>query len=68
MTNALTLNGVTLRGSNGFGQYWDGNITLGAHSNIEAMNNFYMDGVIMGSSKNLTKTGNVNLILRGNHT
>ena len=68
MTNALTLNGGTLRGSNGFGQYWDGNITLGAHSTIEAMNNFYIDGVISGSSKNLTKTGNGNLLLRGNNT
>ncbi|WP_415271316.1 filamentous hemagglutinin N-terminal domain-containing protein [Candidatus Pelagibacter sp. Uisw_121] len=68
MTNALTLNGGTLLGSNGFGQYWDGSITLGAHSTIEAMYNFYIDGVISGSSKNLTKTGNGNLLLRGNNT
>ena len=68
MTNALTLNGGTLRGTNGFGQYWDGNITLGAHSTIKADNNFIIDGVISGSSKNLTKTGNGNLLLRGNNT
>jgi fibronectin-binding autotransporter adhesin len=68
LTNALTLNGGTLRGTNGFGQYWDGNITLGAHSTIKADNNFIIDGVISGSSKNLTKTGNGNLLLRGNNT
>ena len=49
LTNALTLNGGTLYGTNGFGQYWDGNITLGAHSTINAANNFYIDGVISGS-------------------
>ena len=68
LTNALTLNGGTLRGTNGFGQYWDGNITLGAHSTIKADNNLIIDGVISGSSKNLTKTGNGNLLLRGNNT
>ena len=68
LTNALTLNGGTLRGTNGFGQYWDGNITLGAHSTIKADYNFIIDGVISGSSKNLTKTGNGNLLLRGNNT
>ena len=68
LTNALTLNGGTLRGTNGFGQYWDGNITLGAHSTIKAANNFYIDGVISGSSKNLTKTGTGTVILRGTNT
>ena len=68
LTNALTLNGGTLRGTNGFGQYWDGDITLGAHSTIKADYNFIIDGVISGSSKNLTKTGNGNLLLRGNNT
>ncbi len=68
LTNALTLNGGTLRGTNGFGQYWDGNITLGAHSTIKAANNFYIDGVISGSSKNLIKTGNGTVILRGTNT
>ncbi len=68
LTNALTLNGGTLYGTNGFGQYWDGNITLGAHSTINAANNFYIDGVISGSSKNLTKTGTGTVILRGTNT
>jgi fibronectin-binding autotransporter adhesin len=68
LTNALTLNGGTLRGTNGFGQYWDGNITLGAHSIIKADNNFIIDGVISGSSKNLTKTGTGSVILRGTNT
>ena len=68
LTNALTLNGGTLYGTNGFGQYWDGNITLGAHSTIKADNNFYIDGVISGSSKNLTKTGTGTVILRGTNT
>ena len=68
LTNALTLNGGTLRGTNGFGQYWDGDITLGAHSTIKADYNLIIDGVISGSSKNLTKTGNGNLLLRGNNT
>ena len=68
LTNALTLNGGTLRGTNGFGQYWDGDITLGAHSTIKADYNLIIDGVISGSGKNLTKTGNGNLLLRGNNT
>ena len=68
MNNALTLNCGTLSGKNCFGQYWDGNITLGSHSTIKSDNNFIIDGVISGSSKNLTKTGNGNLLLRGNNT
>ena len=67
MTNTLNLNGGTLQGTNGFGEYWDGNIVLGADSIINNYYNFIIDGVISGSY-GLTKTQNGNLKLRGTNT
>ena len=68
LTNALTLNGGTLYATSGSGSYYDGNITLGAHSTLRSDGTLYVDGVISGSSKNLTKTGTGAVYLRGTNT
>ena len=68
LTNALTLNGGTLYATSGSGSYYDGNITLGAHSTLRSDGTLYVDGVISGSSKNLTKTGTGAAYLRGTNT
>ncbi len=67
MTNNLNLNGGTLQGTNGFGEYWDGDIVLGANSIINNYYDFTIDGVISGSF-GFTKTENGNLSLRGTNT
>ena len=68
-TNALTLNGGTLKiGNAPSNSYYDGTIALGSNSTIETSGNpAIIDGVISGSG-NLTKDGVQNLTLTATNT
>ncbi|MDC1538218.1 autotransporter-associated beta strand repeat-containing protein [Pelagibacteraceae bacterium] len=65
--NDIILNGGTFRGVNGFGAFWDGNISVTANSTIQTDNNTTFTGVISGSGS-LTKTGAHILTLSNTNT
>ncbi|MBU3543286.1 autotransporter-associated beta strand repeat-containing protein, partial [Polynucleobacter sp. MWH-Loch1C5] len=67
LANDITLNNATLQGTNGFGEIFNGQITLTGNNTL--VNYYYMtfNGVVTGSGS-LTKTENGQLTLAGNNT
>ena len=66
-TNALTVNGGTLLSENGFGNSWDGPITLNANFNCNVLYTLICSGAISGTG-GLIKSGNGPMTLSGVNT
>ena len=49
MANPLVLNGGILQGTNGYGQSWNGPVTLAATSTVDAEYNTTLSNVVSGS-------------------
>ncbi|NCZ97419.1 hypothetical protein EBZ02_09805, partial [bacterium] len=69
LSNDFILNGGTLHGSNGFGEVFNGNITVNSASTLYAYANDTFNGAISGSGK-LTLTGGSfhNHVFSGNNS
>ena len=66
-TNPLTLNGGTIIASNGFGDSWNGPVTLNSDTTINTQYNMSFGGTISGTG-GFIKTGGDRLTLAGSNS